>query len=289
MINNKKPCGCKEVDPCKCKEVDPCGCVELDVCGCKEKHDWLCDFYSGDELSPLGITAGMDGNLVIKIINDFIRDSVLGANNQTIVRSIGSKVDVYKGFDNGGHEIKSIEGKEGVTVNNEGDFLSVVADGAWIKNFINNTWFITLLQNIFNTPAFQTWFANYITNLIVSEQIDICTLIAKCAVTPPEDLPPVMSGDITYYPANRSVNFPISVSDFTSKYSDPEGDAFVAIKITGGNLTGLVKSDLSPLAINDVIPLANVSGIKYNSPNSDSVVTQTVTYVAINSKGQQSN
>ena len=98
-----------------------------------------------------------------------------------------------------------------------------------------------------------------------------------------------MNGDVTYNVVNRVVNFPLNTNDFTSKYFDAEGDTFVSIKITGGDLTGLIKADLTPLAVNDIIPVNQISQIKFNGKNQDPGYTQTVTYVAINSAGQQSN
>lgn len=130
-----KPCGCKEIDPCKCKEVDPCGCVDLDVCGCESTFDLLCAFYSGEELSPLAITAGMDGNLVIKIINDYIRDYLTGSFSNTIIESVGDKVAIYKGLSSmNRHQIKSIDGLEGIKVVDKGDYVEISIDPEWLSN-----------------------------------------------------------------------------------------------------------------------------------------------------------
>ena len=61
------------------------------------------------------------------------------------------------------------------------------------------------------------------------------------------------------------------------------------IKITGGELRGLVKRNLQPLMIDDIIAVEDINYIKYSGPDTDSVNTQIVNYVAINSRGQQSN
>ena len=170
-------------------------------------------------------------------------------------------------------------------------YLNQLLQQQWFINLLTQLlqqqWFINLLQTIFNQPSFQQFFANYIKNIFTTGLIDICELIQGC--TPQTNNPPVMNGDVTYNVANRVVNFPLNTNDFTSKYFDAEGDTFVSIKITGGDLTGLIKADLTPLAVNDIIPVNQISQIKFNGKNQDPGYTQTVTYVAINSAGQQSN
>lgn len=174
-------------------------------------------------------------------------------------------------------------------------YLNQLFQQQWFINLLNTLlqqqWFINLLYNLFSTPTFQQFFANYIKNLFITGQIDICSLIANCNGTP-TDTPPVMNGDITYNIPNRVVNFPISQFDFQSKYYDANGDTFTSIKITGGNLTNLTKTIsgvTTPLAVNDIISVANISNIKFNGANQDPSYTQTVTYVAIASNGGQSN
>lgn len=289
-------CGCGEIKT-------PCGCSEPKLCGCEKKIDLLCAFYSGEDLSPLGINKGMDGNLVIKIINDYISNLNPSDPSYTIIESVGDGLPIYKGISyEGKQQIKSIYSDNSITLEDVNDTVIAKVSEPWFKNLLtqnwfliliqnllNGEWFVTLLHTIFNTSTFQTWFANYITNLIVTEQIDICTLIAKCQPAPPVDNPPVISGDIVYNVGNRTINFPVNPTDFTLRYSDPEGDAYTSVKIIGGDLTGLIKKDNSPLALNDIIPVYELSGIRFSSPNQNSVASQIVNYVAINSKGQQSN
>lgn len=174
-------------------------------------------------------------------------------------------------------------------------YLNQLFQQQWFINLLNTLlqqqWFINLLYNLFSTPTFQQFFANYIKNLFITGQIDICSLIANCNGTP-TDTPPVMNGNIVYNVPNRAVNFPISESDFQSKYYDANGDTFTSIKITGGNLTNLTKTIngiTTPLAINDVISVSNIGNIKFNGINQDPSYTQTVNYVAIASNGGQSN
>lgn len=274
-----------------CGGVLPCGCDEIDFCGCDEKVDLECTFYSGEELIPLGITSGMDGNLIIKIINEYIKTHPGGGNTGTPVRfqNVGNKSKVYKGISTSNkHELRTIEGTEGSVVEEEEDTINIKADPDWFKNLLTEEWFSVLIKNLFNTSTFQGFFATYITNLFTNGNIDICDLIAACDIAP-ADLPPSINGDIVYNRPNRGSNFSLNPIDFTSKYSDPEGDAFESIKITGGNVTGLVKSNSTAVNIGDVIPISEVSQIKYNSPNQNSASTQIVNYVAINVKGQQSN
>ena len=174
-------------------------------------------------------------------------------------------------------------------------YLNQLLQQQWFINLLNTLlqqqWFINLLYNLFSTPTFQQFFANYIKNLFITGQIDICSLIANCNGNP-TDTPPVMNGDITYNIPNRAVNFPISQSDFQSKYYDANGDTFTSIKIIGGNLNNLTKTIggiTTPLAVNDIVSVSNISNIKFNGVNQDPSYTQTVTYVAIASNGAQSN
>lgn len=291
-------CGCGHS-----KQSSSCGgCSEPELCGCDKLVDMECVIYSGDDLEPIPVKNGMNGNLVVKTINDYVANQTNSNSDPTLIDNIGEEVEVYKGLgtDNK-HYFRTLYGSELLEVAQDEDNVSFDIDRnrleIWIKDLFNGQWFIDFLQSIFSTQLFQAWFATYITNLITSGQIDICTIISEecdmCAMidgcVEPYDAPPTMTGDIIYNVPNRSINFPVNNTDFTSKYYDPEGDAFTSIKITGGNLTGLRKQDNSPLNINDIIPVGEINGIKYTSPSQDSSVTQTVTYVAVNSKGQQSN
>ena len=295
-----------------------CGCSKPVLNGCPSQTDLGCTYYTGDKLDPLNIDKGTNGNSIIKIINDYIKNVLERLEvPPTRISNIGNKVGIYKDLsDQFIHEFKSLSGIEGIIINSTNDYIEISVDTEWLldniillfnnqtfkdffveynKNvFETNIWKVFLesyLQTMFSTINFQQFFANYIKNLFITGQIDICSLIANCNGTP-TDTPPIMNGDIVYNVPNRAVNFPISQSDFQSKYYDANGDTFTSIKITGGNLTNLTKTIsgvTTPLAVNDIISVANISNIKFNGANQDPSYTQTVTYVAIASNGGQSN
>ena len=291
-----------------------CGCNKPVIVGCENQVDLECVYYTGDKLDPLNINSGANGNSILKIINDYIKNVLENLEvPETHIANIGNKIGIYKSLSASFiHEFKTLSGIEGIVIENKGDYIEFSVDTEWLLDniiilFENQTFkdfFINYNKDIFNTDiwkvffeqyiktmfstlGFQYFFANYIKNIFTTGLIDICELIQGCI--PQTNNPPVMNGDVTYNVANRVVNFPLNTNDFTSKYFDAEGDAFVSIKITGGDLTGLIKADLTPLAVNDIIPVNQISQIKFNGKNQDPGYTQTVTYVAINSAGQQSN
>ena len=111
------------MDNCnKCKPKN-CGCEDAHICGCDIKLDLLCAFYSGKDLEPLGITQGMDGNTVIKIINDFLQQIEL---DPTIITNVGNGVELYKGLsDEYKHEIKTLVQGEGISITEVDDTIVI--------------------------------------------------------------------------------------------------------------------------------------------------------------------
>ena len=100
-----------------------CGCEEPVLCGCDFKVDLLCAFYSGEPLNPLPIRPGDDGNKVIKIINDYLKnviDNII--EDQTVITSVGEGHEIYKGLSPMfKHEIKSILEGEGILITEQED------------------------------------------------------------------------------------------------------------------------------------------------------------------------
>lgn len=203
--------------------------------------------------------SGLKRNVVLRLTNKFL--SVI--SNIFRGRNIGTGASIYKGpvveFGETYQEFKRLRSTESVEFTDGPNYIIATVDPNWVKR------------------------------LFTSGEIDICKLIKNCEGP---NTNPIMVGDIAYNLPNRTANFPIQTSDFQSRYFDAEGDTFTSIKITGGNLTGLTKTIggvTTPLAVGDIIPVANISDIKFSAANQNSAYTQTITYVAIASNGHESN
>lgn len=295
----------------KCNEVKivGCGCQKPANCGCGTKVDLKCTVYKGVTLDPLHIVEGMNGEEIIEIVNDYLKNLIFELEPEpTILQNVGDGFEMYKGFSQSRrHEIKTLAEGDGILITEFENELSIRVDPDFINGNAKTITNIGLGEKLFkglsgtenefktvigtdgiliesaeNNLVFKVD-ANWIKGLFTSGAIDICELIDRC------NNPPVIVGDIVYELANRTVNLPLVESDFTSRYYDREGDEYMFIKITGGELRGLVKRNLQPLMIDDIIAVEDIKYIKYSGPDTDSVNTQIVNYVAINSRGQQSN
>lgn len=281
---------------CKsCGEVEkPCTETNTKICGCSDKVDLLCTYYSGDNLDTIGIEKNMNGNLVIQILAEYIKTAFENLDQDSVILdNIGDGVKVYKGYSNEFiHEFKSLVQKDGVKIVETEETLEFSVDEEWVKTLIENhlksgNWFSTFIQNLFNTNEFKDYFAQYITNLITGGAIDICSLIQGC-LPPPTNNPPIITGDIIYDLPNRAAPVDLDSGKFLNKYYDPEGDDLVAIRITGGNLSNMTYSG-TPINVGLIIPISEISHIKFNVLNQDAAYTQNVTYVGINEIGQETN
>ena len=118
-----------------------CGCNEQPTtnCGCGEKLDLLCTFYGGDLLMPLNIPKGTDGNTVIKIINDFIRDTLIDIELQsTVIESVGNGAIIYKGLSEGlTHQIKTMLEGSGIKITEQSNTVTISIDPQWIAENID--------------------------------------------------------------------------------------------------------------------------------------------------------
>ena len=283
--------GCKDDDliltPCVDKPDNPCGCTN--------KVDLLCSYYSGEDIEEVGIDKNMNGNLVIQILAEYIKNAFQDLDQDSIVlQSIGDGAVVYKGMsDEYIHEIKTIVQKDGVIVNETDDTIEFSVDTDWVRTVIENhlsqEWFTMLLKTIFNNDEFKEFFSQYITNLITGGDLNICELVKDC-ITQPEtpNYPPTITGDITYNVANRGAAVNLSINDFLSRYYDPENDELVSIKITGGTLTNITKNGV-PVTVGMIIPVAEIPQITFNTLNQDAAYNQTLLYVGLNELGQQTN
>jgi hypothetical protein len=262
--NYNKPCGCKD------KKI-PCGCHEPEVCGCSNKYDFLCSFYSGIPLNPIGITPGLDGNTVVRMLVQYFEQEIADIQiDPTVLKSIGGKIDIYKGLSDGFvHEIKSIQGQpnEGVIVeniqatpndcNDKGDYINVRIDRAWLTDFLNE-WILT---------------------------VNLCPLIANCGETPIQT--PVVT-DIPFSIGNRAVKT-FTLTDFTSHYTDPQSDPLASIRLTG-NVVGYKLNGVAYVADTEVTAANITAGqLTYTGDNVDTLYTYTTPYQAKDSQGNWSN
>ena len=294
----------------KCNEPKtPCGCNEPKICGCVTKTDFKCLIYDGITLDPLNIIKGMNGEQILQIINEYIKDYLTCLDDSpTVIKSVGDKLEIYKGLsDEYVHEIKSIIGEDGISIVDKIDYLEVSVDKNWLTNniilifntpsfqtfFINylqnifdsNIWTSFLsqyLQNLFNSALFNSYFSNYITDLIENGSIDICRLIKKCDSS--HDY--YINGNVEYNVPNGVVNFNLIAQDFIDKYYDELGHSLVSVKITSGNLQGFMKGNGQPLQLNDIIPISEVNNVTFTANNQSSPYTVSIGFVGINSNNE---
>ena len=293
----------------KCNNKKPCGCEENSLCGCTTKLDFKCLYYDGITLDPLNIIKGMNGEQILQIINDYIKDYLTCLDeNPTVIKSVGNKIEVYKGLsDEYVHEIKSLFNGDGIIIEDKGDYIEISINTEWFKEHIIEvfetplfqTFFINYLQNIFNSSLwttfiseylqnlfdsnlFNSYFSNYITNLIENGNIDICRLIKNCDVS--HDY--YIDGNVEYNVPNGVVNFNLIAQDFIDKYYDELGHSLVSVKITSGNLQGFMKGNGQPLQLNDIIPISEVNNITFTANNQSSPYTVSIGFVGINSNNE---
>lgn len=117
-----------------------CGCNEQPTpnCGCSKKLDLLCTFYGGELLLPLNIENGTDGNTVIKIINDYIKEVLVNIELEaTVIESIGNGAILYKGVSSElKHQIKSMLEGSGVKITEQDKTVTISIDPQWINDNI---------------------------------------------------------------------------------------------------------------------------------------------------------
>lgn len=232
---------------CNCNTITPCGSETVINCGCKVKQDLLCTVYTGPKLLPLNIEPGTDGNTVIKTINDHIQNLSGDGNGAEplLIESVGGKADIYQGVSTAYiHQIRSIQGEEGVIVEVKGP-----ADSCDTGNFIN-------------VRIDKDWIKNHILNLLVNE-FDLCDLISGCGTVPiPNDAP--TTADLVFNIPNRSTKI-FTGTDFT--FNDPDGDAFSAVRVTG-NVVDYKLNDL-PYTADDVVTVGDIQLGKFKFVGQD--------------------
>lgn len=291
-----------------------CGCSKPVLNGCPSQTDLGCTYYTGDKLDPLNIDKGTNGNSIIKIINDYIKNVLERLEvPPTRISNIGNKVGIYKDLsDQFIHEFKSLSGIEGIIINNTNDYIEISVDTEWLldnimllfnnqdfKNFFveynknvfeTNIWKVFLesyLQTMFSTINFQQFFAEYISNLMTSNKIDICNIIGGCNIdcNCTDTHLPTLSSNITYTINNRS---PINLlqTDFTNIYSDELNHLPVNIKIKGGNYDNVLYNG-SPITTNMLIPISNANMITFTGKNIDTSYTQLFEFSIVNNNNEE--
>ena len=291
-----------------------CGCSKPVLNGCPSQTDLGCVYYTGDKLDPLNIDKGTNGNSIIKIINDYIKNVLERLEvPPTRISNIGNKVGLYKELsDQFVHEFKSISGIEGIIINSTNDYVEISVDTDWLldniivlfnnqtfkdffieysKNvFETNIWKVFLesyLQTMFSTINFQQFFAEYITNLMTSNKIDICNIIGSCNIdcNCADTHSPTLSSNITYTIGNRSsVN--LLQTDFTNIYSDELNHLPVNIKIKEGNYNNVLYNG-SPITTGMLIPISNANMITITGENIDTSYTQQFGFSIINDNNEE--
>lgn len=162
---------------------------------------------------------------------------------------------------------------------------NIVKDGwftDYVKSLLNQSWFKTLLFSTLDSPDVKSYISNYILGLINSDYLNLCEVLKnKCnfgnnTAAPRPNTPGRATGDIRYNVDNRGTKT-VSVADFDRVFVDDEGDLYTAIKIVGGDLTGLTLRGL-PLNINQVISKTDISLINFVAKNQDAAYEQVVLY-----------
>ena len=270
-----------------------CGCSKPVLNGCPSQTDLGCTYYTGDKLDPLNIDKGTNGNSIIKIINDYIKNVLEKLEvPPTRISNIGNKVGIYKDLsDQFIHEFKSLSGIEGIIINSTNDYIEISVDTDWLLDniillFNNQTFKVFLesyLQTMFSTVNFQQFFAEYISNLMTSNKIDICNIIKSCEDTHS----PTLSSNITYTIGNRSsVN--LLQTDFTNIYSDELNHLPVNIKIKEGNYNNVLYNG-SPITTGMLIPISNANMITFTGENIDTSYTQQFGFSIINDNNEETS
>ena len=274
-----------------------CGCSKPVLNGCLEQVDLECTYYTGDKLDPLNIDKGTNGNSIIKIINDYIKNVLERLEvPPTRISNIGNKVGIYKDLsDQFIHEFKSLSGIEGIIINSTNDYIEISVDTDWlldnIKNiFETNIWKVFLesyLQTMFSTINFQEFFAEYITNLMTSNKIDICNIIKSCTIdcNCEDTHSPTISSNIVYTVNNRST-INLSQADFTGIYSDDLNHLPVNIKIKEGNYNNVLYNG-SPITTDMLIPISNANMITITGENIDTSYTQQFGFSIVNDNNEE--
>lgn len=255
---------------CGCKKHTPCGCEEFQVGSCTNKVELLCTTYTGVPLTTIEVEPGLDGNSVIKAINDYLEELPGSEDADILMDNVGGQIEIYKGINLGTfiHEFKTLRGIEGIIVRdkiasdceNGGNVVDVLIDKNWLTGFLNQ-WIQT---------------------------VDLCPLIQGCT-TPPEPTEDPVVTAIVKSLVNRAI-YTFTSIDFTSHYSDADAHPLNSITITGSNLAGFKYNNLQLVSGTEISLFDIASGLlTYTGDDTDIAYNKTVSYKAKDSSGAFSN
>lgn len=243
-----------------CKQIN-CGCKEPDLCGCAIKLPFECTTYTGVTLQPLGIESQMDGNMVIKLINDYVKNFVDNLEiDPTLLTNIGGKVEIYKGLSSTfEHEIKTIQGTQGIIVeslddpatsyHNGGEFINVKIDTDWLDEYI-------------------------------------CERIQACGVIPPQ--PHIIGTSDIVINLSNGASYTFGAQDFVNHFTD----SYVSHTLEEVRLTGDVTNITfqgNAYVAGTWIPLTDITGLVFTSPVQNGTYTVTIPWDGKDNLGNISN
>lgn len=236
-----------------------CDCEQPSFCGCKTKTEFGCVNYTGASLEPLGITPGMNGDVVIKIINDYIMNFIDNLEiDPTVLTNIGGKVEIYKGLSSMfNHELRTIEGTSGVIVepaiNSEescdtGEYINIRLDLEWLDDYI-------------------------------------CQKVIECGgVTPPHT---VTATDINIGVEHLG-SYEFTPQDFINNFNDSNPThTLVEIQLYG-DVTGVSYNSI-PYVAGTWIAIGDVYGLTYTAPTSPAPIAVSIPWRGKDNEGVISN
>ena len=154
MCNNN--CNnCNSCDKCECH--DPCS--KKKVCGCSIELDTLCVTYTGNDISPLGISSGQNLTDILNLINDYLQFLLIEIENKSSIENIGGGVEIYSGRNDvtDANQLRTLVSSPTVIVTQIGDTISFESIGGGdvdISNIITNIGFNGLdVYKGFNTVS----------------------------------------------------------------------------------------------------------------------------------------
>lgn len=222
--------------------------TEPQLCGCPIKLPFECTNYTGIALEPLGIEEGMDGNMIIKIINDYIKEVVDNLEiDPTVLENIGGKVEIYKGLSSTfKHEIKTIEGTEGVIVENLNTSSSECENGS---------------EDYINIRIDTEWLGSF-----------ICQTVQECLPQQPTHI--ITTSDIVINLSNGA-SYTFSAQDFLNHFTDSYANHQLSEVRLTGNVVNLSYQG-NPYVSGTWIPISNVTQLVYNAPNQTGTHTEII-------------
>lgn len=231
---------------CNSKKIN-CECEESQFCGCPVKLPMECTNYTGVYLEPLGVEPGMDGNMVVKLINDYVKNFIDNLEIDPVsLTNIGGKVEIYKGLSNlFEHELRTLQGKNGIIVQVEqnpdescdkGEYISIGIDLDWLDAYI-------------------------------------CDRMTEC-VGVPEPVHTVTTSNIVINLSNGA-EYVFQANDFIDHFHDSYAPSHTLSEVQMNSNVTNISYQGNPYVAGTWVPITDVTSLKFTSPN------QTGTYTAV--------